>query len=199
VSVLLLEAQHVLHGRPNGRIVLVRLAVLRQPAQPLPPEPPCHTDGLRHSPCSSAEAAYDSAAAASARRSSAEGSVADAALSAACAERSKASRPSLCHWALLSLPLVSALENNGLENRPPSANSQLYLRHPAKPLAARRSNVPPATSYTFAIFSPSTSIYLCRPLRGGLPSTCSHALPQDHRQADGFPDGVRARRKHAAV
>ena len=90
-------------------------------------------------------------------------------------------------------------KNNGLENRPPSANSQLYLRHPAKPLAARRSNVPPATSYTFAIFSPSTSIYLCRPLRGGLPSTCFHALPQDHRQADGFPDGVRARRKHAAV
>ena len=36
-----------------GRIVLVRIAVLRQPAQPLPPEPPCHADsGLRHRPCS---------------------------------------------------------------------------------------------------------------------------------------------------
>ena len=62
----------------------------------------------------------------------------------------------LCHWALLSLPLVSALENNGLENRPPSANSQLYLRHPAKPLAARRPKVPPTTSYTFALFSLKT-------------------------------------------
>jgi hypothetical protein len=51
------------------------------------------------------------------------------------------------------LPFVSALENNGLENRPPSANSQLYLRHPAKPLAARRPKVPPPTSHTFALFS----------------------------------------------
>jgi hypothetical protein len=34
-------------------VVLVRLAVLGQPAQPLPPESFCHTDsGLRHSPCS---------------------------------------------------------------------------------------------------------------------------------------------------
>jgi len=52
-----------------------------------------------------------------------------------------------------------ALENNGLELRRPSANFwQLYLRHPANgqsrsPVAARRPKVPPATSYTFALFS----------------------------------------------
>jgi len=104
------------------------------------------------------EAANDSAAAASARRSSAEGIVADAAVSAACAERSKASRPSAigpsCHWDLLSLAL---LENNGLEPQSPSANLQLLLTaDPARPLAARRPQVPrpaSATSYTFAIFS----------------------------------------------
>jgi hypothetical protein len=35
----------------------------------------------------------------------------------------------------------------------PFKNIQLSLRHPAKPLAARRPKVPPATSYTFALFS----------------------------------------------
>ena len=35
--------------------------------------------------------------------------------------------------------------------------------------------------------------------RGGLAWTCSHALPQDHRQAVGFPDGVRTRRQHVSA
>ena len=35
--------------------------------------------------------------------------------------------------------------------------------------------------------------------RGGLAWTCSHALPQDHRQAAGFPDGVRTRRQHVSA
>jgi hypothetical protein len=40
-----------------------------------------------------------------------------------------------------------------------SSISQLYLRHPAKPLAARRPKVPPATSYTFALFSIKKNIH----------------------------------------
>ena len=86
-----LEVQHVPHGRPNGRIVLVRLAVLGQPAQPLPPEPACNTAMAVFATSPAPEAANDSAAAASARRSSAEGTVSDAAVNAACAERSNAS------------------------------------------------------------------------------------------------------------
>ena len=119
-----------------------------------PKEPPCHSDsGLRHRPAP--ETANDSAAAASARRSSAGGSVAGGSVAKhrlRGAHRQQ-SLEALCHWALLSLPLVSALETNRLENRPPSANSQLFLRPLAKPLAARRPKVPPPTSYTFALFS----------------------------------------------
>ena len=95
------------------------------------------------------EAANDSAIAASARRSSAEGSVADDALSAACAERSKASRPSAIGPSS-SYVLWKTTDSSSDVPRP---ISQLSLRHPAKPLAARRPKVPPATSYTFALFS----------------------------------------------
>ena len=47
------------------------------------------------------------------------------------------------------------LENNGLELRRPSVNvrNSVLTAPPAKPLATRRPKVPPATSYTFALFS----------------------------------------------
>ena len=48
-----LEVQHVFDRRPLGIVVPVRLAVLSQPAQPLPPEPASNTgSGLRHGSCS---------------------------------------------------------------------------------------------------------------------------------------------------
>jgi len=48
----MLDAARLYHSiRTVASYVLVRLvAMLGQPAQPLPPEPPCHTDGLCHSP-----------------------------------------------------------------------------------------------------------------------------------------------------
>jgi hypothetical protein len=66
----------------------------------------------------------------------------------------------------LGLRLVlRALENNGLELRRPLPRpiSQLSLRHPAKPLAARRPKVSPATSYTFALFSIKNIHFITRP------------------------------------
>jgi len=64
---------------------------------------------------------------------------------------------------LPSIVVLHALENNGLENRPPSANFATLLTAPGKAArrssAARRPKVPPATkvpsatSYTFALFS----------------------------------------------
>ena len=97
------------------------------------------------------EAANASAAAASARRSSAEGTVSDALVSAACAERSKASRSAM---ASLSRH-VSFLQKRGLANlcRPRPFLATLLSANPQSQLVARRPKVPPATSYTFRLFS----------------------------------------------
>jgi hypothetical protein len=93
------------------------------------------------------EAANDSAITASARRSSAEGSVADDALSAASSAAAKPRGP-------LPLGLRRRFwKTTDSSSDVPRPISQLSLRHPAKPLAARRPKEPPATSYTFALFS----------------------------------------------
>ena len=104
------------------------------------------------------EAANDSAIAASARRSSAEGSVADDALSAACAERSKASRPSAIGPSS-SYVLWKTTDSSSDVPRP---ISQLSLRHPAKPLAARRPKVPSPLATRLPSSLLKTSIFLER-------------------------------------
>jgi len=79
--------------------------------------------------------------------------VADDALSAACAERSKASRPSAIGPSS-SLVLWKTTDSSSDVPRP---ISQLSLRHPAKPLAARRptlaTRLPSSLSKTSSLFS----------------------------------------------
>ena len=153
--------RHVYSAEPRatakavGSCVLLLASVSQRPAQPLPPAPPCHTDSggtARSSPQPLLQRPpttrpYRSFCAPALRRR--VGSVADDALSAACTERSKASRPS----AIGPSSSYVLWKTTDSSSDVPRLILQLYLGHPAKPLAVRRPKVPPATSYTFALFS----------------------------------------------
>ena len=108
--------------------------------------PACATPTAVYATATAPEAANDSAIAASARRSSAEGSVADAALSAACAEAAQQSLEALCHWALLSFPLVACSGKQRTREQTSLGQFATLLTAPGK--AARRSSAESAARAT---------------------------------------------------
>ena len=130
---------------------MVRLAVLGQPAQPLPPEPPCNNDGrLRHITCSGGRQRLG-------RRSFCATLFGGGyRLRRPGERRLRGAQQSLevCHGLSLSRH-VSFLQKRGLadlcRSRPFLAT--LLSASPQSQLLARRPKVPPATTYTFRLFS----------------------------------------------
>jgi hypothetical protein len=129
--------------------------------------PACATPTAVYATATAPEAANDSAIAASARRSSAEGRVADAALSAACAEAAQQSLEALCHWALLSFPLVSCSGKQRTVSRTdpprPIRSSTYGTRQSRSPLVGRKCRPPLAARVPSSLLTSLLKISICLP------------------------------------